>query len=571
MAAIVIYQELPDATETTKGGVSVDTSNGLTISGGRLGMSVASASRMGVVSIADGGAVTSDQGAIDVRVATTEVAGKVRPDGETITIDVDGTIHSTAQSTDAATIPTKVSELTNDSGFLTDETDPTVPAWAKTPTKPTYTAEEVGALSADSVDGETVVVNGDGKLTAVSSGADWNSSSGEAGYILHRPFYTEEERTLLGTTTPTGWTNWSFTKSEYRRSEDDSLILTGQGGSYNAIVLNADAPDTLSDLKEVTFFTSRTYGTSKREGHVSFSKTYVEVSPAPSGYSRVIRSPDPLPGRQEIRRGNTVTSSFELLAWAVDSNGGTHMVLLNGVDFDETPSEVSLYSSEDVVHTIPAEYETDPTVPAWAKTPTKPTYTAEEVGALSNDVTIPTKVSELTNDSGFVTSSQVAPGFNGSDLPNVYDLNVAKMLLTRNDVSYPYASVEVGHLLRTALCQLDLGYSTTASHGGYLDTESSTVVWAINELSDRIDNHETRFATAEVVDSLASENESLRSQLASLRKKVRQIALMVDPDGVDAEVVEGNLLLSGTSVDMVGGALVLDAVSASVDDGELTI
>lgn len=30
-----------------------------------------------------------------------------------------------------------------------DETDPTVPAWAKTPTKPTYTAAEVGALSLD--------------------------------------------------------------------------------------------------------------------------------------------------------------------------------------------------------------------------------------------------------------------------------------------------------------------------------------------------------------------------------------------------------------------------------------
>ena len=30
--------------------------------------------------------------------------------------------------------------------------------------------------------------------------------------------------------------------------------------------------------------------------------------------------------------------------------------------------------------------ETDPTVPAWAKTPTKPTYTAAEVGALSLDV-----------------------------------------------------------------------------------------------------------------------------------------------------------------------------------------
>ena len=32
---------------------------------------------------------------------------------------------------------------------ITQEADPTVPAWAKQPTKPTYTAEEVGAMPAD--------------------------------------------------------------------------------------------------------------------------------------------------------------------------------------------------------------------------------------------------------------------------------------------------------------------------------------------------------------------------------------------------------------------------------------
>lgn len=47
--------------------------------------------------------------------------------------------------------------------------------------------------------------------------------------------------------------------------------------------------------------------------------------------------------------------------------------------------------------------ETDPTVPAWAKQPTKPTYTAVEVGALPSGTTIPTKTSDLTNDSGFIT------------------------------------------------------------------------------------------------------------------------------------------------------------------------
>lgn len=44
-------------------------------------------------------------------------------------------------------IPTRVSQLENDQKYLTSytESDPTVPDWAKSPTKPAYTASEVGA------------------------------------------------------------------------------------------------------------------------------------------------------------------------------------------------------------------------------------------------------------------------------------------------------------------------------------------------------------------------------------------------------------------------------------------
>lgn len=42
--------------------------------------------------------------------------------------------------------------------------------------------------------------------------------------------------------------------------------------------------------------------------------------------------------------------------------------------------------------------ETDPTVPAWAKTENKPTYTASEVGALPNTTVIPTALAGLTED-----------------------------------------------------------------------------------------------------------------------------------------------------------------------------
>ena len=52
-----------------------------------------------------------------------------------------------------ANVPTRVSQLENDAGYLTTETDPTVPAWAKAANKPSYTAAEVGATTEQEVSG----------------------------------------------------------------------------------------------------------------------------------------------------------------------------------------------------------------------------------------------------------------------------------------------------------------------------------------------------------------------------------------------------------------------------------
>lgn len=62
-------------------------------------------------------------------------------------IKVNGVAQSISSKAVNLTVPTKVSDLTNDSGYLITETDPTVPSWAKQETKPTYTANEVGAIA----------------------------------------------------------------------------------------------------------------------------------------------------------------------------------------------------------------------------------------------------------------------------------------------------------------------------------------------------------------------------------------------------------------------------------------
>ena len=81
----------------------------------------------------------------------------------------DGNTYDLKDTTARADIPTKVSDLTNDSGFLTSytETDPTVPAWAKASSKPTYTASEVGAvpLTSSSPGGTGSISNAPGLIT----------------------------------------------------------------------------------------------------------------------------------------------------------------------------------------------------------------------------------------------------------------------------------------------------------------------------------------------------------------------------------------------------------------------
>lgn len=46
--------------------------------------------------------------------------------------------------------------------------------------------------------------------------------------------------------------------------------------------------------------------------------------------------------------------------------------------------------------------------PSWINSSTKPTYTASEVGALPDSTTIPSKTSQLTNDSGYITYEEVS-------------------------------------------------------------------------------------------------------------------------------------------------------------------
>ena len=110
--------------------------------------------------------------------------------------------------------------------------------------------------------------------------------------------------------------------------------------------------------------------------------------------------------------------------------------------------------------------ETDPTVPEWAKQATKPTYTASEVGALPSSTVIPSKTSQLTNDSGYIT------GYTETD-PTVPDWAKAESKPT-------YTASEAGALpsstvipSKTSQLTNDSGFIT-----GYTETDPTVPAWA---------------------------------------------------------------------------------------------
>lgn len=116
-------------------------------------------------------------------------------------------------------------------------------------------------------------------------------------------------------------------------------------------------------------------------------------------------------------------------------------VAWNGVTWDTmgAPIDMSLYikSSE---------------LAEWAKQPQKPNYTADEVGALPDTTVIPSKTSELKNDSGFLSGTDKTLNVSGkaADAKIVGDkLNKITEILSANEINIENALSNYFALRRT--------------------------------------------------------------------------------------------------------------------------
>ena len=153
----------------------------------------------------------------------------------------------------AKELPTKVSELTNDSGYITGytETDPTVPAWAKATNKPSYSKSEVGLGNVDNVKQYSAsnpppypVTSVNGKTGAVTLDADTVG----ARPTTWTPTYTDVGADKSGTASSVVSTHNTKTDAH----NDIRLLITALTTRLDALANSDD--DTIDQMAEVVAY-----------------------------------------------------------------------------------------------------------------------------------------------------------------------------------------------------------------------------------------------------------------------------------------------------------------------------
>ncbi len=277
-------------------------------------------------------------------------------------------------------IPNKVSQLTNDEGYISTETDPTVPSWAKESTKPTYTAAEVGALP------DTTAIT-DEKLKV-----DNNISSN----TLYYPILTTSS-TEASTKIRSGGLMYA------RDSMDDTLVI----GDFSSTINRRGALAFQGGTYKVILRASSISGSNKIITIPNKTGTMALTDDIPSVPTKVSDLTNDSKYQTDTEVNNAITDALaDIVGFSIEivntlpatgEDGVFYFVPNSGEQnniYDEYLYVNNAWEKLGTTEIDLSNYLQKTDVSAWAKEPNKPTYTASEVGAIPS--TAP--ASSITNE-----------------------------------------------------------------------------------------------------------------------------------------------------------------------------
>ena len=334
-------------------------------------------------------------------------------------------------------IPTKTSHLTNDSGFITEAM--MVVELSKSGS--TYTADKTYAeIDAAIQSGVLVTVNYN------TYAHSFDGSSGTSYFFSSRVIEATKATQTDLTLTPTGWSEDSYILAP----TDAKLALTAitSGTTYYPIVATSSATAASRQYDRTGFVYKGTNGTSSVVGSAALtlgnatasgsadnkqgqlilygSTAFTHTIQGAPTAARTIELPDKagtIALISDIPTIPTTVSSFTNDAGYLTSSDIASVLKYKGTktSYSALPSTGNITGDVWHVTDTGAEYAWDGStwqelgtaidlsnylttsdIADWAKASTKPTYTAAEVGALPDTTTIPSKTSDLQNDSGFI-------------------------------------------------------------------------------------------------------------------------------------------------------------------------
>ncbi len=143
-----------------------------------------------------------------------------------------------AKALRAAGLATTNDVVAATNGLLRTESDPTVPAWAKAATKPTYTASEVGALASTvtHLSGDVPVTR---KVNGKSLSADVTLGAADVGAV-------PTARTVNGKALSANITLGAADVGAYTKAQTDANVAESVASATNALAGKIVAPETIA-------------------------------------------------------------------------------------------------------------------------------------------------------------------------------------------------------------------------------------------------------------------------------------------------------------------------------------